>query len=386
MALGAFGGGGGAAAAKDWKEEVRLRTGETVLLERSVGRGLGGRWQPGQGPVDAASISFKWGGKTIRWKLGDTDGMPFVLDVFDGAPVLVMPVLGAAKCYEHGYPADGLLAWRHDGRKWIRMASAPEGATINLRNGIPERDDKAVVTVQWKEQNQGARAGGPYGKPAAKFAASISETCARLPGTPNPEVDALMQPVIDAESSAPTVVAERVSFATTPETVTSADARKAMGEWIDNANVWNAVACRNWIRGFTPRRRPGPPAQQEISGYVIDLFAKAPAPRIGVRSKPALSNLACEQGRILVVRRDTADRILVNRFDRAGRIVDATWIHLPGAAEAATDARVPPAIWNVATAGSTLRVTLADYAFNGDPTQGGTLRRKAVYEAPLPER
>jgi len=49
-------------------------------------------------------------------------------------------------------------------------------------------------------------------------------------------------------------------------------------------------------------------------------------------------------------------------------------------------AKDPPTIWNVSVQGSQLTLTMADYAHPKWEQDGGTLRRKAVYEARLAER
>jgi len=165
LAHASFGGGGSRPVVRDWKEEVRLRTGETVMVDRSM-----------------TTIAFKWGGKSIRWKNEDW-GWPYVLDIYDGAPVLVTAINGADTCRKHGYPEDSLLAFRYQDRKWVRLPSAPPAVLVNLRNGYPD-GEKEVVTLKWKEHNQGRSGGGPYGLPLAAFTARFSEGCARLPDAP----------------------------------------------------------------------------------------------------------------------------------------------------------------------------------------------------------
>jgi hypothetical protein len=88
----------------------------------------------------------------------------------------------------------------------------------------------------------------------------------------------------------------------------------------------------------------------------------------------------------VVFRHGVAERVLVTRFERSGKLVDASWVKLPGAAEVSSNPKAPPTIWNVRLSGPQLTLTLADYAFDRYTTQGGILRRKAVYEARLPDR
>ena len=86
-----------------------------------------------------------------------------------------------------------------------------------------------------------------------------------------------------------------------------------------------------------------------------------------------------------MVRRNAAERVLVDRFDRSGRVIDATWVQLPGAAEVSPNPGSWPPIWSVSIeGGSRLAIVLADYAYTRTMSEGGTLRRKAVYEVRLP--
>jgi len=171
-----------------------------------------------------------------------------------------------------------------------------------------------------------------------------------------------------------------VSFATTAEVVSGLDARDAMGMWIDNVPLWMTRKCSAMTRGFhlAHLNYPGSQGAAEVT---INLWAKVPDPRIVVRGKPAY--VFCDERNIVVFRHGAGERMLVTRFDRAGTPVDAFRVQLPGVSEVSSDPKVPPTVWNVRFSGSQLRLTLADYAYNGSETQGGTLRRKAVYEAEL---
>jgi hypothetical protein len=369
VALASFNSFGPNPVVKDWKEEVRLRTGQTVVLERSVGRSVAGR--------------MKWGGKTIRWTNGDVTGWPYVIDIHEGAPVLITGIGGPESCLKYGYPADSLVAWRYDGRAWVRMPKAPAGAIVNLRNGFPEQDDNELVTVRWKEHNQGKNAGGPYGLPLAAHAAKFSEACPRLSSAPSPKTERLVDPIIRAEDAAATILAERVSFATTPEEVSGTDALGAMGDWIDNVPVWMARKCRDSVQGFQPRFRHSPTVY-EPAGVTINLHARVADPRIVVRGK--IEYVFCDERTILVFRRGVADRYLVTRVEPSGRLVDASWVKLPGMSEVSAGTKDPPTIWNVRLADSQLTLTLADYVYPKWVQDGGSLRRKAVYEARLPDR
>jgi hypothetical protein len=373
MAFGAFNSLGPRPVEREWREEVRLRTGETVMVDRSVGSG-------------SPTLSFKWKGRTIK-SGDDLPGLPHVIDIYDGVPVLVVPINGSEQCIKYGYPEDSLVAWRYEGGKWVRMAAAPENVLVNLRKDWPERDDdNEVVTIAWKQKNQGRNAGGPYGLPLAAYTAKFSEGCARLPDAParKAQTAVLARPVVRAEDAAAVVLAERVSFATAPEEVSGRDAMVNMGEWIDNVPVWRTRRCANLFAGFRVVNRQYPGNQHPATEVSLLLHAKVADPRIVVQGKP--DYVFCDDRTIVVLRRGVAERMLVTRFDPKGTLIDAYRVQLPGLAELSAGAKEPPKIWNVSVEGAQLTLTMADYAYKNWETDGGTLRRKAVYEARLPDR
>jgi hypothetical protein len=335
------------------------------------------------------SLSFHWQGRRIRWTAEKAlpNVLPFALDVVNGAPVVVMPIQGMRACHEFGYPHEGLAAWRHEGGKWARIGlkSLPPDLAVNLLQDYSYRPERGTVTVEWKQQFDSR---GKRGRASTVVEAARTEgeaSCKRLRPAPDPALDEATRQVRQAEQAAKAVVAERIAFTATPETASAAELRASMGTWQEVS--WVAESCRGIVQAVEPRRsyEIGPTSMRsQLSGYLVKLGADA---RLAFQdSQLTIGNIACDDRTVVVIRRNAGDRVLVDRFDHAGRLIDATWVQLPNAGEVVSDPNSWAPVWRVEVAGSNLRITLADYAYTRTMTEGGTLRRKAVYEATLPTR
>ena len=377
-----------------WREEVILRSGEALVVDRTVAFGPDAFFRPGRGGISRLTLSFAWKGRKVSWRNEDPtlgSGVPLALDIAEGVPVLVLPVLGARACDAHGYPQDGLSALRWEGGKWVRanVKSLPSGIRVNLLQNVwsfaHEPPAKGLlVNARWKQQAEAGITGNQKQGYVVGERELSEHSCARIRPPPDPALDAATAEVLRAEQRAGTVLAQRTAFTTTAETVSAADLRQNLGTW--RAVSWIAESCRDVVAEAESRNIhtvTPTSTSSHLSGYLVKL---KPEGRIAFRDAVmTIGNIACGDSIILVVRRNAGDRVLVDRFDRSGRVIDATWVQLPGAAEAAAGPNAWAPIWNVSIqGGARLTIVLADYAYAGTMNEGGTLRRKAVYEARLP--
>lgn len=382
-----------------WREEVTLRSGAPLLVDRSVTFGPDEWFRAGRGPMKQQTMSFKHAGRTIKWEnLQGYAEVPAILDIVESAPVIVVAIGGWNNCLRYDFPRDGLVAWREERGKWARLDTAklPPDLRVNLFASFTDlmRQPPAkgiVVNAAWKEQTGFRRESeGNDLATLSKRSAGGEQACAKLRPAPDPGLDAALRRVADAEKAAPIVIAARTALSTTTEQVSAAEVRATLGHWVTPA--WVPEGCASMVKKVEARYSHTGDARtsrSELSGYMIELSAPGGGADVRVivpGSQPQLARLACADGTLLVVRRASADKLLVDRFDAAGAIVDATWVGLPRAAEAAIEPNTWPTLWTLDIAGSELTVVLADYVYTRAMGQAGTLRRKATYTVALPQR
>ena len=161
--------GGGMSACADgtnWKEEVLLHDGKTLIVERSVARK--GRHEPFQRPpIGEESLSFKHPvtDQRIRWKdeYGDDVGMSnfglMMLEVDQTAAYIVAEPRGCLSYNKWGRPNPPYVVFRFQGGDWKRIALQELPArfkTPNLIMSSPDDEAKqaggGLVTAEMVDQ------------------------------------------------------------------------------------------------------------------------------------------------------------------------------------------------------------------------------------------
>jgi len=379
----------------EWREQVALRTGEAIVVERSLTFGPDEWFRPGRGILRKQSASFRWQGRSVSWSTEEAaffSVLPITLDIVDGAPVIVLPIRGWRACQAYDYPLESLAAFRERDGKWtpVGLKTLPPDLRVNLLQNYSFRPEgSGVVSVRQKQELDRIRYGDtPNGATLQEVSVAFGKhdsACRRMRPTPDPVLDAALLESVAAEKAATRVVADLTSSSTAPEVVSAADVRANMGQWHQVA--WITDSCRDAVLRAEPQYHyditPGS-MRSNLVGYVIHLVPESPQARIGLTdSHLALSSIACDERTIVVVRRDSGERVLLDRFDRAGKPIDATWVEMPRAAEFSRDGKLWAPVWNVSVSGPKVAITLADYDYPQTMNLGGMLRKKAVYEVRL---
>lgn len=188
---------GCAAASSNWKEEVLLHDGRTMVVERS--QTYRGRSEPGQsGPIGEHRITFTppGSGQRITWvseyddKIGRMNFLPVALHILNQTPYVVAKPNLCLSYRKWGSPNPPYVIFEHSAGSWKRipLSDLPgQFTTINLvlsiqqvqademgRSGLitPDRTKDMNIDVYRPELRKLLRAPLPE--------ASINEMCPRI--------------------------------------------------------------------------------------------------------------------------------------------------------------------------------------------------------------
>lgn len=112
----------------NWKEEVALHDGQTIIVKRNVKRG--GRREPGQAPnsiYESLAFTPPNSRQTVIWEdkktedIGNSNFHPLLLDVVDNTPYLVTKALGCLSYNKWGRPNPPYIIFKYDGNTWQRI-------------------------------------------------------------------------------------------------------------------------------------------------------------------------------------------------------------------------------------------------------------------------
>lgn len=375
-----------------WDEDVVLRSGEVMTVERSMSFGPDQWAQPGKGPIREQTISFLHNRKRVIWTNRDhwpIYYLPRVLEVVNGEPVVVMPVFRLGPCLKYGFPQGGLVAFRYRDGHWHNtgIGDLPPDTAANLlvtthqlrhsprgRKVTPQ--DKARLEVGASSPRQGTRIGELAG-----YYAEIDESCARLKPPPNPEMEARRMATIEAERKALIVETKPVSSNFAAEPITAERFRAQYGGWrgtgIYSGSCKGIVERIELLNSWFSREMTG-----GWNGYQI-VLAKAPKDSARVpleeSSGAQLQGTICNSKAIFVVRRRTKQELIIHRFTHDGHLIDALKVHLAG-----TEKVVSSNDWGILLTAEArddggFLLTLVDYTYPQLMTDGGTIRSQATY-------
>lgn len=113
-----------------WKEEVLLHDGRTLIVERWIKRGPGGRHEIGQPPsITEGGLSFTLPGthERVQWKsvldkdIGFIDLKPLLLDVISESVYLVVEPVGCLSYNKWGRPNPPYVIFKFKDQTWKQI-------------------------------------------------------------------------------------------------------------------------------------------------------------------------------------------------------------------------------------------------------------------------
>jgi hypothetical protein len=373
-----------------WTEAVALRSGETIVTERSVTENR---------KIHEQVIAFTIDRRQIEWKLSQSPRrlanlhLPLILDVFDGAPVIVYPVNRAEPCKDYDYPPEGLVAFRSRNGQWSRMAigDLPADLKVNLLTSTHEiryGHHYKAVTVKTKSNVEDRAVEIKQGMSLEKLIWHYSNdeyACAVYKPTPDPLYEGVRDTIAAAEKLAPSVTIELFESSSELQKLTERDFVQNIGTHTNGGYVRST--CDGIVEALEPYY-----VKRELggTGYNIGNVGYRIVPMrgtTGLSSVPVVGpavegskSVACDANAIYAIRQPDRRTLVIHRFSHGGQLIDANRIDL-GPISASLLDNPKSWLWNVSpSTDSTLLLTFAVIEPNWFLGQRATVR--AVLPSP----
>ncbi len=136
----------------NWKEEVALHDGQTMIVKHTFKRG--GRREPGQMPnaiYESLAFTPPNSHQTVLWEnkktedIGNSNFRPLLLDVVDNTPYLVTNALGCLSYNKWGRPNPPYIVFKYDGNAWQRITLQELPAQLTTPNLIVNSADTVAA-------------------------------------------------------------------------------------------------------------------------------------------------------------------------------------------------------------------------------------------------
>ena len=308
-----------------WSEDVSLVDGQVTRIERAKTRGLSLKSGPGWGALEKVSIQFDRRGQRVRWthdQVGEIWETPVLLTVVDEQPVVVFPVTRVSGCKPYGYPPEGVVAERFDGKTWRRwpIDSPLKSLRLNLFLDISPIQDGEHIQSDYKRNYITL-------DEAVSDYADEDGSCAKLKPPHDPEREAREARAQEAALKAPSIDAELIGT-TEPvrprpnqlhdlhgRSLGSGYVSAKCGDLLDAVSLHGTLDANGSTRNALTLRWNNAALRQ------ISLFV----------GWVGTALVECDRGIVFVGRENGPGTLLVYRFTEGGEPVDAVQVRLPGA-------------------------------------------------------
>ena len=342
----------------EWTEEVKLASGEVVLIDRRNLNGPGDLMQRCAACVRHATFSGEYRGGRFEWST-DRAAMqgagPLTLELVDGDPVLVFAVSGEKDCSLYGWPDPPFRVLRLERRRWLPdrwveadFADIRTDARVNLLGSqyVPrpaEFGKGIVLTAAWKDRMQGYDAHNltPHGarlSAVGEWLAWDPRSCRNRGRSPSDAWLSSKRAVIQSESDASVVttadLVERRDEVVTLSADQVRDQRGVAGSISRTrgcSDLWVRVAALgDWVAGAR-QNAGGELAQSDV---LISPVGSGEQGEFWVLPGPIgdYRQVICLPGTVLVVRSSEPDSFLLTRLGGPGTkpISQRVAIEVPG--------------------------------------------------------
>jgi hypothetical protein len=281
----------------EWREEIKLGSGESFWITRSARLEAEGEWaNSSYSRAIDMRVELPEPGAGLAWTGND---WPVSLDRVDGQWWIVVPVHGAEACVRYDFPLAGVVAFALDDSGWSQRN--PDGLLdrliVNL--GRPQLDDGRYerIAFSWgaKRNNVGMTVAASI-KPRLRQA----HACNRLrpPNSAKPTSLAAFAALAPADRSP---VLESISADLTPAERTEGEKPRASSIRVRNIHLLRG--CESSVRLIDPFVEWSPNGSQWDGGTRIDFAGADPdAERPAfIPQSATVYGIACEPDRALVV-------------------------------------------------------------------------------------
>lgn len=320
-----------------WSEEVRLHDGTILWVDRTLTREVG--IVPETSTISRISITFEREKRRYKWTqslVGGSDLVPVILDFVDSQPVVVFPVARFEACSAFGFPAEGLVAYRFDGRTWQRqdVARLPSTLRANLLTSTsyvehpsPPQDTRITSEnkAQWEPgaSVQGASVPG-QGTPLPdliRFYSEYDDACAEMRPPPDPARDALSARLQQAEQAAVPLEAALIDDAGLRNAIIDALGKKSR-RWTGYGFI--SAQCDDVIETIDGVPVIDPTNPDRLTRIDEIRWKRRNGRRTRAQLPQGGVDVVCDEHVVYVARHDwRSGRLVIYRFTRDGEFRDA---------------------------------------------------------------
>jgi hypothetical protein len=384
----------------EWTEEVKLASGEVVLVDRRNLNGPGQFLQRCMGCVRDATFSGEYRGRRFEWstdRVAMRSTGPLTLEFVDGDPVLVFAVSGEKECSLHGWPEPPFRVLRLERRRWLPdrwvdadFADVRTDAHVNLLgiHYVPRPAEVGrgnVLTAAKKDWMQGYDAYNltPHGarlSAVGEWLAADPESCRNRGRSPSDAWLSSKRAVVQSEADAGVVkTADLIERRDEVINLSADQVREQRGvagpisrtRGCRDLGV-RAAALGDWVAGAW-RNAGGELAQSDV---LISPVGRGEQTGFWVLPGPVADyrQVICLPGAVLVVRSNEPNTFLLTRLGGPGTapVSQRVSIDVPGDLQSQT-----AHFWTVTNDGR--EIHMATYQDERSPEFGGLTDRSFEY-------
>ena len=384
----------------EWTEEVKLASGEVVLVDRRNLNGPGDFLQRCMDCVRDATFSSEYRGRRFEWST-DRAAMrgagPLTLEFVDGDPVLVFAVSGEKECSLYGQPDPPFRVLRLERRRWLPdrwvvadFADVRIDAHVNLLgiHYVPRPAELRrgnVLTAAKKDRMQGYDAYNltPHGarlSAVGEWLASDPDSCRNRGRSPSDAWLNSKRVVMQSESDANIVkTADLIERRDEVINLSADQVREQRGV---TGPISRTRGCRDlgvrvaalgdWVAGAW-RNAGGELAQSDV---LISPVGRGEQTGFWVLPGPIADyrQVICLPGAVLVVRSKEPNTFLLTRLGRPGTtpVSQKVAVEVPGDLQSQT-----AYFWTVTDDGREIHMVIAQD--DGSPESGSMTERAFEY-------
>ncbi len=322
-----------------WDEIVSLSDGKSILIHRTVFIGSDQWGRSGRGRIESQSIEFDYKGKQIHWSLEDGGKfsiLPEIVDIVNGQPIIILPIDDRAACEKFGYPKSGYVAMYFDGHRWhsAQNETFSKYLKVNLLrhvNSIRNKGENGLTTISPSEKmiiegvGWGASKQGDSLIEASRRYRDSETSCANLQLSQNPVVRNAMSKNVASEAAAEIHRIKALQFVE----MDSNEQRKLLLEKRSGSTkqAYLRPSCDGHIQTVSNVRDWNRP--DLLSGILIGIQIRLKNPKsqdsffVGNSIKSQIDSILCGKSIIVLVKRDSAHRIIIDKYTQNGLFLNS---------------------------------------------------------------
>lgn len=371
-----------------WEEEALLKDKQLLKVSRRITFGPDEWFRSGRGPISKQTISIQSGKNKILWQNDDkwpNYSTPIAVEFEDGEAIIVFPVYTWGPCDKYGYPQEGLIAYRYNGKKWnqVSVSSLSPSVKVNLLQGSilhyhPEYKNKLLAIADKQKLEKGYRSlkqGSSLADAISHYSNMGTNSCAHMRPVRDPLTENLQRSIAESERNAKAISSILTETTSKSEQVSKEEFADVMGYW--TGHFYLSRRCNGIVTKANLTHRYDNNGGQHLTGSEVLLSNGTRLP-FRTEGPGFFSKIDCDNDILYAFKQYQDNQATVYRFKKTGEIIDTAHLRFQSTVTIAEQGRTPY-IWSINSAKDGLVVVLADYAYTQTANMGGIVRQKNTY-------